>query len=169
MLTLKRSRNAAVTVSDIEWMHRMRKDQLNLINLRLRGTAAPAVSTAVLSAKRSSISTPLFACTQNFRTGTVRTSVTVVLGCAGFFDKFYASMNLRTSARDIAKNTPCPALGDQYRRLRHGFLISAPRHCAPPRTPAANRAAFITMNMYSRPRFARRSGGPSRRRGRRII
>jgi transposase-like protein len=51
MLGFKRFRNAAVTISGIELMHRIRKGLLNLTKLRLKDIAAPAVWTAVLSAQ----------------------------------------------------------------------------------------------------------------------
>lgn len=50
MLGFKRFRNAAVTISGIELMHRIRKGQFDLTNLCLKETAAPAVWLAVLSA-----------------------------------------------------------------------------------------------------------------------
>ncbi|KAE8754245.1 MULTISPECIES: IS6 family transposase [Paraburkholderia] len=49
MLGFKRFRNAAVTISGIELMHRIRKGQFNLTQLRLKDTTAPAVWMAVLS------------------------------------------------------------------------------------------------------------------------
>ena len=51
MLGFKRFRNAAVTISGIELMHRIRKGQFNLTKLRLKDTTAPAVWTAVLSVR----------------------------------------------------------------------------------------------------------------------
>ena len=50
MLGFKRLRNAAVTISAIELMHRIRKGQFDLTKLLLKDTAAPAVWNAVLSA-----------------------------------------------------------------------------------------------------------------------
>jgi transposase-like protein len=48
MLGFKRFRNAAVTISGIELMHRIRKGQFNLTKLRLKDTTAPVVWTTVL-------------------------------------------------------------------------------------------------------------------------
>ncbi len=50
MLGFKRFRNAAITLSGIELVHRIRKGQFSLAKLRLKDTAAPAVRVAVLSA-----------------------------------------------------------------------------------------------------------------------
>ena len=50
MLGFKRFRNAAVTLSGIELMHRIRKGQFDLTKLPLKDTAAPVVWNAVLSA-----------------------------------------------------------------------------------------------------------------------
>jgi transposase-like protein len=50
MLGFKRFRNAAVTLSGIELLHRIRKGQFSLAKLGLKDTAAPAVWEAVLSA-----------------------------------------------------------------------------------------------------------------------
>jgi hypothetical protein len=50
MLGFKRFRNAAITVSGIELVHRIRKGQFSLAKLGLKYTAAPAVWEAVLSA-----------------------------------------------------------------------------------------------------------------------
>ncbi|MFL9856263.1 IS6 family transposase [Paraburkholderia madseniana] len=50
MLGFKRFRNAVVTISGIVLMHRIRKDQFDLTNVRLKETTAPAVWMAVLSA-----------------------------------------------------------------------------------------------------------------------
>jgi transposase-like protein len=49
MLGFKRFRNAAITLSGIELVHRIRKDQFSLAKLGLKDTAAPAVWEAVLS------------------------------------------------------------------------------------------------------------------------
>ncbi|PQV42981.1 IS6 family transposase [Paraburkholderia sp. BL21I4N1] len=49
MLGFKRLRNAAITLSGIELVHRIPKGQFSLANLGLKGTAAPAVWEAVLS------------------------------------------------------------------------------------------------------------------------
>ena len=49
MLGFKRFRNAAITLSGIELVHRIRKDQFNLAKLGLKDTASPAVWKAVLS------------------------------------------------------------------------------------------------------------------------
>ncbi|SIT47799.1 hypothetical protein BN2475_820006 [Paraburkholderia ribeironis] len=51
MLGLTCFRNAAVTISGIELMHRIRKAQFDLTNLRLKDTNAPAIWNAVLSAR----------------------------------------------------------------------------------------------------------------------
>jgi transposase-like protein len=51
MLGFKRFRNAAITISGVELMHRIRKDQFNLARLRIKDTTAPAIWTAVLSAR----------------------------------------------------------------------------------------------------------------------
>jgi transposase-like protein len=51
MLGFKRFRNAAITISGVELMHRIRKGQFNLVRLRLKDTTAPAVWKAVLSAR----------------------------------------------------------------------------------------------------------------------
>jgi len=51
MLGFKRFRNAAVTISGIELMHRIRKGQFNLTKLRLKEATAPAVWMAVLSVR----------------------------------------------------------------------------------------------------------------------
>src|SRR6202451_264215 len=50
MLGFKRFRNAVVTIAGIALMHRIRKDQFDLTNVRLKETTAPAVWMAVLSA-----------------------------------------------------------------------------------------------------------------------
>jgi transposase-like protein len=50
MLGFKRFRNAAINLSGIELVHRIRKGQFSLAKLRLKDTAAPAVWMAVLSA-----------------------------------------------------------------------------------------------------------------------
>ena len=49
MLGFKHFWNAAITLSGIELMHRIRKGQFNLAGLRLKDTAAPAVWNAVMS------------------------------------------------------------------------------------------------------------------------
>ncbi|MCP1121808.1 transposase, partial [Robbsia andropogonis] len=49
MLGFKRFRNAVVTISGIELMHRIRKVQFDLIKLVLKDAALPAVWNAVLS------------------------------------------------------------------------------------------------------------------------
>ena len=51
MLGFKRFRSAAITISGVELMHRIRKGQFNLARLRLKDTTAPAVWKAVLSAR----------------------------------------------------------------------------------------------------------------------
>ncbi len=51
MLGFKLFRNAAITLAGIELMHRIRKGQFNLAKLGLKDTTAPAVWSAVLSAR----------------------------------------------------------------------------------------------------------------------
>jgi transposase-like protein len=51
MLGFKRFRTAAITLSGIELVHRIRKGQFSLAKLGLKDTAAPAVWEAVLSAR----------------------------------------------------------------------------------------------------------------------
>lgn len=51
MLGFKRFRNATVTISGIELMHRIRKAQFDLTNLRLKEITAPSVWMTVLSAR----------------------------------------------------------------------------------------------------------------------
>ncbi|MFM0150490.1 DDE-type integrase/transposase/recombinase, partial [Paraburkholderia sp. RL18-085-BIA-A] len=51
MLGFKRFRNAAITISGVELMHRIRKGQFNLARLHLKDTTAPAVWKSVLSAR----------------------------------------------------------------------------------------------------------------------
>lgn len=50
MLGFKLFRNAAITISGIELMHRIRKGQFNLARLHLKDTTSPAVWNAVLLA-----------------------------------------------------------------------------------------------------------------------
>jgi transposase-like protein len=50
MLGFKRFRNAAITVSGIELVHRIRKGQFSLAKLGLKDTASPTVWKIVLSA-----------------------------------------------------------------------------------------------------------------------
>jgi hypothetical protein len=50
MLGFRRFRNAAITLSGIELVHRIRKGQFSLAKLHLKDTAAPAIWVAVLSA-----------------------------------------------------------------------------------------------------------------------
>ena len=50
MLGLKQFGNAAITISGIELMHRIRKGQFGLQRLGIQGRAAPAVWNAVLGA-----------------------------------------------------------------------------------------------------------------------
>ena len=50
MLGLKQFGNAAITISGIELMHRIRKGQFGLQCLGIQGRAAPAVWNAVLGA-----------------------------------------------------------------------------------------------------------------------
>ena len=49
MLGFKRFRNAAITISGIERLHRIRKGQFSLAKHHLEDTAEPAVRVAVLS------------------------------------------------------------------------------------------------------------------------
>ena len=51
MLGFKRFRSAAVTLSGIELMHRIRKGQFDLTGLYLKDTASPALWMTVLSAR----------------------------------------------------------------------------------------------------------------------
>ncbi|MPW11102.1 DDE-type integrase/transposase/recombinase, partial [Paraburkholderia sp. CNPSo 3155] len=51
MLGFKLFGNAAVTISGVELMHRIRNGQFNLARLRLKDTTAPAVWNAVLLAR----------------------------------------------------------------------------------------------------------------------
>jgi transposase-like protein len=51
MLSLKRFRSAATTMSGIELMHRIRKGQFNLTTLDLKDAATPTIWNAVLSAQ----------------------------------------------------------------------------------------------------------------------
>jgi len=50
MLGFKLFRNAATTISGVELIHRIRKDQFNLARLRLKHTITPAARKAVLLA-----------------------------------------------------------------------------------------------------------------------
>jgi transposase-like protein len=51
MLGFKRFRHAAITISGVELMHRIRKGQFDLARLSLKDTTAPAVWKALLSAR----------------------------------------------------------------------------------------------------------------------
>jgi transposase-like protein len=51
MLGFKRFRNAAVTVSGIELMHRIRKGQFDLTSVHLKDATVPSIWTAVLSTR----------------------------------------------------------------------------------------------------------------------
>lgn len=51
MLSFKRFRSAATTLSGIELAHRIRKGQFDLSKLDLKGAAAPAVWNSVLSVR----------------------------------------------------------------------------------------------------------------------
>jgi transposase-like protein len=51
MLGFKRFRDAAITISGVELMHRIRKGQFNLARLRLKDSTEPAVWKSVLSAR----------------------------------------------------------------------------------------------------------------------
>jgi putative transposase len=51
MLGCKRFRSAAVTLSGIELMHRIRKGQFDLTSMPLKDTASPSMWLAVLSAR----------------------------------------------------------------------------------------------------------------------
>jgi transposase-like protein len=51
MLGFKRFRDAAITISGVKLMHRIRKGQFNLRRLSLKDTTAPAVWKALLSAR----------------------------------------------------------------------------------------------------------------------
>jgi transposase-like protein len=51
MLGFKRFGSTATTIAGIKLMHRIRKGQFDFANMRLKGTTAPAVWNAVLSAR----------------------------------------------------------------------------------------------------------------------
>ena len=51
MLGFKRFRSAAVTISGIELMHRIRKGQFELTDMHLKDVNAPAAWMTVLSAR----------------------------------------------------------------------------------------------------------------------
>ncbi|MFL9937428.1 IS6 family transposase, partial [Paraburkholderia sp. RL18-103-BIB-C] len=51
MLGFKRFRSAAVTLSGIELMHRIRKGQFDLTSIHLKDTTSPSIWMAVLSAR----------------------------------------------------------------------------------------------------------------------
>jgi transposase-like protein len=51
MLGFKQFKNAAITLAGVELMHRIRKGQFSLTQLRLKDITAPAVWNAVLSAQ----------------------------------------------------------------------------------------------------------------------
>ena len=51
MLGFKRFRSAAVTLSGIELMHRIRKGQFDLTSVPLKDTTSPSIWMAVLSAR----------------------------------------------------------------------------------------------------------------------
>ncbi|SAL73518.1 integrase catalytic region [Caballeronia udeis] len=51
MLDFKRFRNVAITLASIELMHRIRKDQFNLVKLSLKDTAASPVWDAIPSTR----------------------------------------------------------------------------------------------------------------------
>jgi transposase-like protein len=51
MLGFKRFRNAAITISGIELMHRIRKGQFDLTAVHIKDTSAPSIWRAVLSAR----------------------------------------------------------------------------------------------------------------------
>jgi hypothetical protein len=49
MLSFRRFKNAAITLADIELMHRIRKNQFNLVKLGLKEATVPTVWNTVLS------------------------------------------------------------------------------------------------------------------------
>ncbi|MGF6935020.1 hypothetical protein OKW41_004182 [Paraburkholderia sp. UCT70] len=51
MLGFKRFRNAVVTLSGIELMHRIRKGQFDLTGVHLKDITSPSIWMAVLSAR----------------------------------------------------------------------------------------------------------------------
>ncbi len=51
MLGFKQFKNAAITLAGVELMHRIRKGQFSLTQLRLKDITVPAVWNAVLSAQ----------------------------------------------------------------------------------------------------------------------
>jgi hypothetical protein len=51
MLGFKRFRSAAVTLSGIELMHRIRKGQFDLTSMHLKDTTSPSIWMAVLSVR----------------------------------------------------------------------------------------------------------------------
>ncbi len=51
MLGFKRFRNAAVTISGIELMHRIRKGQFDLTSVHLKDTTTPSIWKAVFSTR----------------------------------------------------------------------------------------------------------------------
>ncbi|MGF6899776.1 transposase-like protein [Paraburkholderia sp. GAS348] len=51
MLGFKQFQDAAVTLSDIELMHRIRKGQFNLTSWHLKDTTLPSIWRAVLAAR----------------------------------------------------------------------------------------------------------------------
>jgi putative transposase len=51
MLGFKRFRNAAVTISGIELMQRIRKGQFDLTAVNIKDTSAPSIWMTVLSAR----------------------------------------------------------------------------------------------------------------------
>jgi transposase-like protein len=58
MLGFKQFKNAAITLAGVELMHRIRKGQFSLTQLRLKDITVPAVWNAVLSAKYGILSKP---------------------------------------------------------------------------------------------------------------
>jgi transposase-like protein len=51
MLGFKQFKNAAITLAGVELMHRIRKGQFSLTQLRLKDITVPAIWNAVLSAQ----------------------------------------------------------------------------------------------------------------------
>jgi hypothetical protein len=85
MLSFKRFRNATVTISGIELMHRIRKAQFDLTNLRLKEITAPSVWMTVLSARwdggqNDSFSLAFSICTAT-RPGLHASSISAVAYC----------------------------------------------------------------------------------------
>ncbi|MEM5389572.1 DDE-type integrase/transposase/recombinase, partial [Paraburkholderia phymatum] len=73
MLGFKRFRNAAITLSDIELVHRIRKGQFGLAKLGLKDTTAPAAWEAALSASLDILYITTISCRPPICTRALRT------------------------------------------------------------------------------------------------